>query len=72
MRDARKQLSSTSSGIFLYPSPLEIHDPSQFVSPFADPQDKNGKEEQDLSFPVTQIDNFQVFTNPSLFEEVKV
>ena len=28
LRDARKQLSSTSSRIFMYPSPLEIPDPS--------------------------------------------
>ena len=64
-------MSSTSSKRFLYPAPFEIPDSSQFVSPFADPQAKKGKEEQDLSFPVTQIDNFQVFTNHLLSEELK-
>ena len=53
LRDARKQLSSTSSWIFMYPSPLEIPDPLHFVSPSANPQAKKGKEEQYLSFPVT-------------------
>ena len=72
LRDARKPLSSTSSGIFMCPSPLEILDPSQFISPSTDPQAKKGKEEQDLSFHVTQIDNFQVISNPLLFEEVKI
>ena len=71
LRDARQQLSSTSSGRFMYPSALEIPDPSQFVSHSTDPQAKKGKEEQNLSFPVTKIEKFQVFTNPLLSEEVK-
>ena len=45
LRDARKQLSSTSSKRFLYPAPFEIPDPSQFASPFTDPQAEKGKEE---------------------------
>ena len=35
------------------------------------PEAEKGKEEKDLSFPLTQIDNFQVFINPLLSEEVK-
>ena len=71
LRDSRQQLSSTSSRRFMYPLHLEILDPSQFVSPSTNPQAKKGKEEQDLSFHVTQIYSFQVFTNPLLSEEVK-
>ena len=64
-------MSSTSSGRFIYPSTLEIPEPSQFLFPSIDPQSKNGKEELHFLFPASQIDNFQVFTNRLLSEEVK-
>ena len=66
LRDSRKTLSSTSSTIFQYPSSIDIPDHSQQASPSPNPEPEKGKEEQDLAFHirVTQLDNFQVYTNP--------
>ena len=51
---------------------MEIHESSFFPVPSFDAHSKKGKEELDLLFTPSQIDNFQVFTNPLLHEEVKL
>ena len=67
-----RRLSSTSLEKFKHPSALEIHESSSFPVPSFDPHSEKGKEELDLLFTPSQIDNFQVFTNPLLSEEVKL
>ena len=39
--------------------------------PAFDPHSEKGKEELDSLFTPSQVENFQVFTNPMLSEEVK-
>ena len=72
LKEARQRLSSTSSEKFKHPSSLEILESSFFPVPSFDPHSEKGKEELDLLFTPSQIDNFQVFTNPLLSEEVKI
>ena len=64
-------LISTPSGKFAHPSNLEIPESSQFMFPAFDPHSEKGKEELDSLFTPSQVENFQVFTNPLLSEEVK-
>ena len=71
LKEARKILSSTSSGKFKHPSTLEILESSQFLLPTFDPHSEKGKEELDSLFTPSQFEYFQVFTNPLLYEEVK-
>ena len=71
LKEARQHLSSTPSGNVSHPSTLEIPESSQFLPPAFDPHSKKGKEELDSLFTPSQVENFQVFTNPLLSEEVK-
>ena len=71
MKEARQRLSSTPSRKFAHPSTLEIPESSQFLLVAFDPHSKKGKEESDSLFNPSQVENFQVFTNPLLSEEVK-
>ena len=72
LKEARRRLSSTSLEKFKHPSALEIPESSFFPIPSFDPHSEKGKEGLDLLFTPSQIDNFQVFTNPLLSEEVKL
>ena len=72
LKEARRNLISTSSKKFKHPLALEIAESSSFLVPYFDPHSEKGKEELDLLFTPSQIDNFQVFTNPLLSEEVKL
>ena len=72
LKEARQRLSSTSSKKIKHPSALEIPESSFFPIPSFDPHSEKGKEELDMLFTPSQIDNFQVFTNPLLSEESKL
>ena len=72
LKEARQRLSSTLLEKFKHPSTLEIPESSFFLVPSFDPHSEKGKEELDRLFTPSQIDNFQVFTNPLLSEEVKL
>ena len=72
LKEARRRLSSTSSKKFKHPSALGIPESSSIHVPSFDPHLEKGKEELDLLFTPSQIDNFQVFTNPLLSEKVKL
>ena len=65
-------MSPTSLEKFKHPSTLEIPESSSIPIPSFDPHSEKGKEELDLLFTPSQIDNFQVFTNSLLSEEVKI
>ena len=71
LKEARECLNSTPSRKFVHPSTLEIPESSQFLLPAFDPHSEKGKEELDSLFTPSQVENFQVFTNPLLSEEVK-
>ena len=51
---------------------MEIPEYSSIPIPSFDPHSEKGKEELDLLFTPSQIDNFCVFTNPLLSEKVKL
>ena len=51
---------------------MEILESSQFLLLAFDPHSEKGKEELDSLFTPSQVENFQVFTNPLFSEEVKV
>ena len=72
LKEARRRLISTSSEKFKYPSALEIPESSSIPVPSFDPYSEKGKEELDMLFTPSQIDDFQVFTNPLLSEKVKL
>ena len=72
LKEARWILSSTSLEKFKHPSALEIPESSFSLVPSFDPHSEKGKEELDLLFTLSQIDNFQVFTNPFLSKDVKI
>ena len=65
-------MSSTSLEKFKHPSTLEIPESSFIHVPYFDPHSEKGKEELDLLFTPSRIDNFQVFINPLLSEKVKL
>ena len=72
LKEATQRLSSTSSAKFKHPSALEIPKSSFFHVPSFEPHSEKGKQELDLLFTPSQIDNFQVFINHLLSEEVKL
>ena len=72
LKEAWRRLSSTSLEKFKHPSALEIPESSSIPVPSFDPYFEKGKEELDLLFTPSQIDNFQVFTNPLLSDKVKL
>ena len=72
LKEARRRLSSTSLEKFKHRSALEILESLFFLVPSFDPHSEKGKEEFDLLFTPSQIDNIQVFKSPLLSEEVKL
>ena len=72
LKEARRNLISTSSEKFKHPLALEIPEYSSIRVPSFDPHSEKGREELDLLFTPSQIDNFRVFTNPLLSEKVKL
>ena len=72
LKEARKNLISTSSKKFKQPAALDIPESSSISVPSFDPHSEKGREELDLLFTPSQIDNFCVFTNPLLSEKVKL
>ena len=72
LKKARRNLISTSSKKFKHPAALEIPESSSILVPFFDTHSEKGREELDLLFTPSQIDNFRVFTNPLLSEKVKL
>ena len=71
LKEYKQCLSYTPLGKFTHPSTLEIPKSSQFLFPAFDPHSEKGKEELDSLFTPSQVEDFQVFTNPLLSEEVK-
>ena len=72
LKEARRNLISTSSEKFKQPAALEIPESSSIPVPSLNPHSEKGREELDLLFTPSQIDNFRVFTNPLLSEKVKL
>ena len=72
LKEARRNLISTSSKKFKRPAALEIPKSSSIPIPSFDPHSEKGREELDLLFTPSQIDNFRVFTNPLLSKKVKL
>ena len=72
LKEARRNLISTSSEKFKQPVDLEILESSFIPVPSFNPHSEKGREELDLLFTPSQIDNFRVFTNPLLSEKVKL
>ena len=72
LKEARRNLISTSSEKFKQPAALEIPEYASIPVPPLNPHSEKGREELDLLFTPSQIDNFRVFTNPLLSEKVKL
>ena len=72
LKEARRNLISTSSEKFKQPTALEIPKYSSIPIPSFNPHSEKGREELDLLFTPSQIDNLCIFTNPLLSEEVKL
>ena len=72
LKEARRNLVSTSSEKFKQLAALEIPESASFPVPSSNPHSEKGREELDLLFTPSRVDNFQVFTNPLLSEKVKL
>ena len=72
LRETRRNLVSTSSEKFKLPETLEIPEDASFPIPSLNPQSEKGREELDLLFTPSQVNNFWVFTNPLISEQVKL
>ena len=71
LKEARRNLISTSSEKVKQPAALKIPESSSIPVPSLNPHSEKRREELDLLFTPSQIDNFRVFTNPLLSEKVK-
>ena len=72
LKEARRNLVSTSSEKFKQPAALEIPESVSFLVPSLNPHSEKGREELDLLFTPSQVNNFRVFTNPLISEQVKL
>ena len=72
LKEVRRNLISTSLEKFKQPTALEIPESSSIPVPSFNPHSEKGKEELDLLFTPSQVDNFRIFTNHLLSEKVKL
>ena len=72
LKEARRNLISTSSEKLKQPAALEIPESISFPVPSLNPHLEKGREELDLLFTPSQVYNFWVFTNPFISEKVKL